>query len=247
MHLILLRHGESEWNLANRFTGWKDVSLTKNGIKEATFSGEQLLETNMAIHSIYTSLLNRATHTADIVADIIKFPKEHIRYDWRLNERHYGALQGVNKSETAEKYGEDQVHIWRRSYDIPPPLLSEDDIRHPKFENKFKNIKGELPVGESLKDVIERLNPFWKKYLKYVTTHKGNHLIVAHSNSLRAIIKILDQLSPEKIMDVNIPTGVPLIYQLSDKLEVVSKRYLIDDEALERKNKAIMKQGTKNG
>ena len=247
MRLILLRHGESEWNLANRFTGWKDVSLTENGIKEATFSGQQLLKTNIKIHSIYTSLLTRATHTADIVADIIKFPKDNIQYDWRLNERHYGALQGLNKSETAEKYGEEQVHIWRRSYDISPPLLPKDDIRHPKFENKFKNIKGVLPSGESLKDVIERLNPFWKKYLEYITTNMENHLIVAHSNSLRAIIKILDKLSPEKIMDVNIPTGVPLIYELSDKLEVINKEYLIDNDTLERKNKAIMKQGTING
>ena len=190
MHLILLRHGESEWNLANRFTGWKDISLSKNGIKEATFAGEQLVQSNITIDSIHTSLLNRATHTADIVADIIKFSKNNIQYDWRLNERHYGALQGLNKSETAEKYGEDQVHIWRRSYNTPPPLLLEGDIRHPKFEKKFKDIEGILPIGESLKDVIERLNPFWEIYLKYLTTNIGNHLIVAHSNSLRAIIKI---------------------------------------------------------
>ena len=141
MKLILLRHGESQWNLENRFTGWKDVSLTKVGIVEATFSGKQLLKANIQINSIYTSLLNRATETADIVADIINFSKDDINYDWRLNERHYGALQGLNKSETAKKYGEKQVHIWRRSYDIPPPLLSEDDNRHPKLNNKFKNIK----------------------------------------------------------------------------------------------------------
>jgi len=247
MRLILLRHGESEWNLANRFTGWKDVALTESGIKEATFSAKQLLKTNIKVHSIHTSLLTRATHTADIVAQIIKFPKDNIRYDWRLNERHYGALQGLNKAETAKKYGEDQVHIWRRSYDISPPLLSENDTRHPKFKSKFKKIEGTLPVGESLKDVIERLDPFWETYLQYITKYVGNHLIVAHSNSLRAIIKILDQLSPEKIMDVNIPTGVPLVYQLSHKLEVINKEYLIDNETLERKNKAIMKQGTKNG
>ena len=133
MRLILLRHGESQWNFENRFTGWKDVSLTLTGVQEATFSGEQLLRTNVAINSIYTSVLKRATETADIVADIIKFPKENIQYDWRLNERHYGALQGLNKSETATKYGEEQVHIWRRSYDIPPPLLDENDERHPRF------------------------------------------------------------------------------------------------------------------
>ena len=247
MQLILLRHGESEWNLANKFTGWKDVPLTADGIKEANFSGKKLLETNIKIDSIYTSLLTRATHTTDIVAEIIGFSKDNIQYDWRLNERHYGALQGLNKSETAEKYGEDQVHIWRRSYDTPPPLLSENDKRHPKFDNKFKNIEGTLPSGESLKDVIKRLNPFWKTYLEHITKNIGNHLIVGHSNSLRAIIKTLDGLSSEEIMDINIPTGVPLIYQLSDKLDVVSKKYLIDNETLERKNKAIMKQGTRNG
>ena len=247
MKLILLRHGESEWNLANRFTGWKDVILTANGIKEANFSGRRILETNIKVDSIYTSLLTRAMHTAEIVAEIIGFSKENIQYDWRLNERHYGALQGLNKSETAEKYGEDQVHIWRRSYDTPPPLLSENDIRHAKFDNKFKDINGVIPKGESLKDVIQRLNPFWEIYLEYINTNIGNHLIVAHSNSLRAIVKILDQLSPEKIMDVNIPTGVPLIYELSDKLEVISKKYLIEDDILERKKEAIIKQGTKNG
>lgn len=247
MRLILLRHGESEWNLSNRFTGWKDVGLTENGIVEATFSAKQLIKTNLKVHSIHTSLLKRATHTADIIAQIIKFPKDSIKYDWRLNERHYGALQGLNKSETAEKYGESQVHIWRRSYDIAPPLLSENDTRHPKFDSKFEKIEGVLPVGESLKDVIERLDPFWETYLKFITKHQGNHLIVAHSNSLRAIIKILDELSPKKIMEVNIPTGVPLVYKLNHKLEVINKEYLIDNDTLERKNKAIMKQGTKNG
>tara|TARA_B110000003_G_scaffold223243_1_gene223590 strand:- start:2136 stop:2879 length:744 start_codon:yes stop_codon:yes gene_type:complete len=247
MHLILLRHGESEWNLSNRFTGWKDVSLTKNGIKEANYAGEQLSKTNIIIKSIHTSLLNRATQTANIVADIIQFPIENIKHDWRLNERHYGALQGLNKAETAEKYGEEQVHIWRRSYDIAPPLLSEEDIRHPKFEKKFKDISESLPIGESLKDVIKRLNPFWKMYLEHIANCEGNHLIVAHSNSLRAIIKILDQLNAEQIVDINIPTGVPLVYKLSDKLDVKSKRYLIDDDILEKKKEAIKKQGTKNG
>ena len=136
--LILLRHGESQWNLENRFTGWKDVSLTSTGIVEATFSGKQLTKMNIPIKSVYTSLLNRAVETTNIVTDIIKFPKKEIQYEWRLNERHYGALQGLNKSETAIKYGEDQVHIWRRSYDIPPPLLDHDDRRHPKFNQKFK-------------------------------------------------------------------------------------------------------------
>ena len=218
MKLILLRHGESQWNLENRFTGWKDVSLTKAGIAEATFSGKQLLKANIKIKSVYTSLLNRATETTDIVADIINFPKDNIQYDWRLNERHYGALQGLNKSETAKKYGEKQVHIWRRSYDIPPPFLDIDDERHPRFDDKFKNILSKLPVGESLKNVINRLKPFWNKYINHITQKKGCHLIVAHSNSLRAIVKILDQLSNEEIISINIPTGVPLVYTLDQSL-----------------------------
>jgi 2,3-bisphosphoglycerate-dependent phosphoglycerate mutase len=243
MKLILLRHGESQWNLENRFTGWKDVSLTSTGVQEGTFSGEQLLRINVAINSIYTSVLKRSTETADIVADIIKFPKENIQYDWRLNERHYGALQGLNKSETATKYGEEQVHIWRRSYDIPPPLLSEDDERHPKLNEKFKNIDSDLPIGESLKNVIDRLKPFWREYVNNITQNGGNHLIVAHSNSLRAIVKVLDQLSDEEIISVNIPTGVPLVYTLDQSLNVLEKEYLINKEKLKAKQEMIANQG----
>ena len=243
MKLILLRHGESQWNLENRFTGWKDVSLTNTGIKEATFSGDQLLEKNLKIKSVYTSLLNRAIETAEIVTSIINFPKKNIQYDWRLNERHYGALQGLNKSETAAKYGEDQVHIWRRSYDTPPPLLDIDDERHPKFNHKFNKIDTDLPIGESLKNVIDRLEPFWKKYMIHLRESSGDHLIVAHSNSLRAIVKVLDQLSNEEIISVNIPTGVPLIYTLDSNLSVINKEYLINEEELKAKQKVIMNQG----
>jgi len=241
--LILLRHGESKWNRDNRFTGWKDVSLTDTGIKEANFSGQQLSKMNIIINSVYTSLLNRATETTDIVTGIINFPKEEIKYDWRLNERHYGALQGLNKSETASKYGEDQVQIWRRSYDIPPPLLDIDDERHPRFNDKFKNILGELPVGESLKNVINRLKPFWNKYINHITQKKGCHLIVAHSNSLRAIVKILDQLSNEEIISINIPTGIPLVYTLDQSLNVLEKEYLIDDNKLKEKQEIVANQG----
>jgi|TARA_B110000003_G_scaffold128872_1_gene130910 2,3-bisphosphoglycerate-dependent phosphoglycerate mutase len=243
MKLILLRHGESQWNLENRFTGWKDVSLTNTGIEEATFSGNQLLKANIKISSVYTSLLDRATETANIVTKIINFPKKNIKYDWRLNERHYGALQGLNKSETAAKYGEDQVHIWRRSYDIPPPLLENNDQRHPKFNTKFKKIDGELPIGESLKNVIDRLNPFWKEYVSKLNEMKGDYLIVAHSNSLRAIVKILDQLSDEEIISVNIPTGVPLVYTLDPSLNVLEKKYLISEEQLKAKQEIVANQG----
>ena len=243
MKLILLRHGESEWNLLNKFTGWTDVDLTENGINEAKFSGEQLLKETISISTLYTSLLIRAIHTADIVSNVVGFNKNAIQYNWRLNERHYGALQGLNKSETATKYGEDQVHVWRRSYDIPPPLLSEKDKRHPKFNEKFKDIDGELPVGESLKNVIERLVPFWEDYFKNIKDNPGNHLIVAHSNSLRAIIKILDQLSDKDIISVNIPTGVPLVYTFDTNFNVINKEYLIDEHKLKEKQEIVANQG----
>jgi 2,3-bisphosphoglycerate-dependent phosphoglycerate mutase len=243
MKLILLRHGQSQWNLENRFTGWKDVSLTKEGIAEAIFSGEQISKMGIQIESVCTSLLNRATETTNIVTDIINFSKDSIKYNWRLNERHYGALQGLNKSETATKYGEDQVHIWRRSYDIPPPLLDDNDKRHPKFTDKFKIIDGDLPKGESLKDVIDRLSPFWEDYMTYLKENAGNHLIVAHSNSLRAIMKVLDQLSDEEIISVNIPTGVPLVYTLDKSLNVIRKEYLINDDELKAKQEMVINQG----
>ena len=243
MKLILLRHGESEWNLINKFTGWTDVDLTSNGIEEAKFSGQQILQENIVINTLYTSLLLRAVQTAEIVADVINFDKKSIQYDWRLNERHYGSLQGLNKSETAAKYGEDQVHIWRRSYDIPPPPLSDNDERHPRFNKKFENINGALPSSESLKDVINRLEPFWNQYVINIKENSGNHLIVAHSNSLRAIVKILDKLSDQEIIEVNIPTGVPLVYQFDNNFNVFEKNYLIDDHQLKEKQSIVANQG----
>ena len=240
--LILLRHGESEWNLLNQFTGWTDVDLTKNGIKEAQLSAKTILQENIFVNTIYTSLLLRSIHTAAIVANIIGFDKKNIKYDWRLNERHYGALQGLNKSETAKKYGEEQVHIWRRSYDIAPPLLSNNDKRHPRFNKKFQNIEN-LPTGESLKNVIDRLSPFWNQYLTNIKKNSGNHLIVAHSNSLRAIVKVLDQLSEKEIVSVNIPTGVPLVYTFDANFNVIDKEYLIDETKLKEKQAVVANQG----
>ena len=229
MKLILLRHGESQWNLENRFTGWKDVPLTKSGIIEASLSAEKLVENDIKLSTIQTSLLQRAVNTAKIISERMEFPVEKIEYDWRLNERHYGALEGLNKSETALKYGEKQVLIWRRSYDVVPPLLESNDKRHPKFNLVFKNIEAELPSGESLKNVIDRLNPFWENYFENIKKNLGNHLIVAHSNSLRAIIKILENLSDEEIMSVNIPTGVPLIYTFNNDFKIINKSFLIDE------------------
>ncbi len=243
MKIILLRHGESEWNLENRFTGWKDVGLTLNGKKEATFAGQELIKNNFKITSVHTSLLKRAIDTTKIVTKIIDFPSNKVQYEWRLNERHYGALQGLNKSETASKYGENQVQIWRRSYDIPPPLLNIDDERHPRFNDKFKNISSKLPIGESLKNVIDRLKPFWSEYINYIIKNNGEHLIVAHSNSLRAIVKILEQLSNEEIISINIPTGVPLVYNLDKSLNILEKNYLINNKDLKAKQKIIENQG----
>jgi len=242
MQLILLRHGESEWNLLNQFTGWTDVGLTETGIKEAQFSAKKILQENIVINTIYTSILLRSNQTAEIVADIIGFDKKNIKYNWRLNERHYGALQGLNKSEIAAKYGEDQVQLWRRSYDIAPPLLLDNDKRHPRFNEKFRTIEN-LPTGESLKNVIDRLNPFWNQYINNIKENPGNHLIVAHSNSLRAIVKILDQLSDEEIVSVNIPTGVPLVYKFDDNFNVIHKEYLIDQAKLQEKQAIVVNQG----
>ena len=244
MKLILLRHGQSQWNLENRFTGWKDVNLTDQGIQEAKFAANQINQEGIHISSIYTSKLLRAIRTAKIVCNEINFPLESIHYDWRLNERHYGALQGLNKSETAAKYGEEQVLIWRRSFDIPPPLLKEDDERHPKFDKAFREIdRSDLPSGESLNNVIQRLEPFWNTYKNFLKQNHGNHLIVAHSNSLRAIVKILDKLTEKEIMKVNIPTGVPLVYDLNNDNNVINKKYLINDEELKIKQDLVAKQG----
>ena len=244
MKLILLRHGQSQWNLENRFTGWKDVDLTDQGIQEAKFAANQINQEGIHISSIYTSKLLRAIRTAKIVCNEINFPLKSIHYDWRLNERHYGALQGLNKSETAAKYGEEQVLIWRRSFDIPPPLLKEDDERHPKLDKAFQEIdRSDLPSGESLNNVIQRLEPFWSTYKNFLKQNQGNHLIVAHSNSLRAIVKILDKLTEKEIMKVNIPTGVPLVYELNNDNNVINKKYLINEEDLKIKQDLVARQG----
>lgn len=245
MKIILLRHGESKWNLENRFTGWEDIGLTSKGEKEAKFAANQLLKGSYKISTVHTSLLKRAIETTSIVTKNICFQDNDVRYEWRLNERHYGALQGLNKSETAAKYGENQVQVWRRSFDTPPPLLKKDDKRHPRFNKKFSKIENKnLPLGESLKMVIERLNPFWNKYFDNIILNDNSHLIVAHSNSLRAIVKILENLSNEEIMNVNIPTGVPLVYTFNKDKEIVEKKYLIDNEELEKKQDLVKRQGT---
>ena len=244
MRLILLRHGESTWNLENKFTGWTDVDLTENGIYEASMAGKQLLKENIKLGTIHTSLLMRAIHTTKIVSKLLNFDEKKIQYNWRLNERHYGALQGLNKSEAAEKYGEERVKVWRRSFDTSPPHLTYDDKRHPRFDKNYINAKYNLPIGESLKDVIDRLNPFWNNFLKRMQENSLNdHLIVAHSNSLRALIMMIEKLSKDEIISVNIPTGIPLIYNFDSELKFVNKSYLIDNKELKKKQLLIEQQG----
>ena len=243
MKIILLRHGESQWNLENRFTGWTDVELTELGKIEAEYSAKQILKRNINVDVIYSSVLKRSIHTASIVAKSIGYQTSKIKKNWRLNERHYGELQGLNKSETAKNYGENQVHKWRRSFDIPPPPLKKDDKRHPINNKTFKDIKEDkLPCGESLKDVIVRLEPFWSKFFNQISKDK-NYLIVAHSNSLRAIIKIIEKISDKKIIDVEIPTGVPLVYDLDDKFKIINKEFLIEEELLKTKQELVKNQG----
>ena len=225
--LVLLRHGESVWNLANRFTGWTDVDLSDNGKAEAKKAGSLLKQYAFSFDHAYSSVLKRAIRTLCIVLDELDAMWLPVEHDWRLNERHYGALQGLNKAETAAKYGEEQVHLWRRSYDIPPPLLEPSDPRHPKNDLRYTNIPADqLPCGESLKDTLHRLLPYWHSTLAPALNADRKILIVAHGNSLRALVQYLDNLSNDEILQLNIPTGIPLVYELDDDLKPIRHGYL---------------------
>jgi 2,3-bisphosphoglycerate-dependent phosphoglycerate mutase len=225
--LVLLRHGESIWNLENKFTGWTDVELSVNGIKEAKKSGQLLKQGGIKINQVYTSVLKRAIDTMRITLNEMNLKNIDSVHHWRLNERHYGALQGLNKLETAKKYGDDQVLIWRRSYDVKPPPLKENDHRHPSFDKKYLNINSaNLPNSECLKDTVIRLMPFWQKTISPSILSGKLVLIVAHGNSLRALIKYLDKISDEEIIKLNIPTGSPIVYELDKKLNSIKHYYL---------------------
>jgi len=235
--IVLLRHGESQWNLENRFTGWTDIDLTKKGELEAKVAGQILKSENFKFDLIYTSLLKRAHRTMNICIKEISKKNIPIKYEWRLNERHYGALQGLNKLDTAKKYGEKQVLIWRRSYDIPPPPLLKSDKRNPRFDIKYKSLNDfEIPCSESLKDTMERFMPLWNKSIKPAILSKSRILIVAHGNSIRALIKYLDKLSNEEILQLNIPTGAPLVYELDSKIMPIKNYYLGDTEQIKKVN-----------
>ena len=244
MKLILLRHGESQWNLENRFTGWTDVGLTPKGEVEAKDSGGLLSKKNIEIDIVFTSVLKRAIDTMEICLKQMKKNNIEAIYNWRLNERHYGALQGLNKAETALKYGDEQVLIWRRSYDIRPPELDWDDERHPRVDEKYKTLKKEeLPSSECLKDTVLRFLPYWEKTISPEVKSGKRIMIVAHGNSLRALVKHLDKVSNEDIVGLNIPTGVPLVYKLDENLMPIKHYYLGDQEKISAKIKSVANQG----
>lgn len=244
MKLTLLRHGESTWNLENRFTGWTDVDLTENGIREAHQAGKLLHEAGYTFDIAYTSVLKRAIRTLWIVQDELDLMWIPVIREWRLNERHYGALQGLNKAETAEKYGENQVLQWRRSYDLRPPQLTPEDSRYPGHDEKYSQLsKEDIPLGECLKDTVERFLPYWHNTIVPELKKGKRVLIVAHGNSLRALVKYLDKMTDEEIIKLNIPTGVPLIYELDDDLRPATHYYLGDSKETEKAIQKVMRQG----
>jgi 2,3-bisphosphoglycerate-dependent phosphoglycerate mutase len=241
--LVLVRHGQSTWNLENRFTGWTDVGLTDLGGSEAHEGGKLLREGGYVFDVAYTSVLRRAIQTLWIVLEEMALEWIPVIRAWQLNERHYGALQGLNKAETAEKFGAEQVHIWRRSYDIPPPALDLDDERHPRFDPRYASLSPEeLPSTESLKITLERVLPYWHSTLAPDIKSGRQVLIAAHGNSIRAMVKYLDDISDEEIPGLNIPTGVPLVYELDEELKPIKHYYLGDPEEAARKAAAVANQ-----
>jgi 2,3-bisphosphoglycerate-dependent phosphoglycerate mutase len=242
--LVLLRHGESSWNKENRFTGWTDVDLSEEGVAQAHKAAFYLKQNGFTFDIAFTSVLKRAIRTLWITLedmDLMWIPQQ---ISWRLNERHYGGLQGLNKSETAQKYGEKQVLIWRRSYDIRPPALEESDERYPGKEPKYASLsKKELPLTECLKDTVERFMPFWREVIARQVKADKKVIIAAHGNSLRALVKYLDNVSDEAIVNLNIPTGMPLIYELDDNLKPLKNYYLGDPAEVEKAMRAVAAQG----
>ena len=247
MHkVVLLRHGESEWNRENRFTGWKDVDLSKKGLAEAREAGRLMKEAGLAFDLAFTSVLTRAIKTLGIALDEMGQLWIPVTKHWRLNERHYGALQGLNKAETAAKHGEDQVKIWRRSYDIPPPPMSPDDERYAGRDPRYAGLQpGEIPGAESLKDTVARFLPYWHETIAPEIKRGRRVLIAAHGNSLRALVKYLDNVGETDIVELNIPTGIPLVYELDDDLKPIRHYYLGDAEAAARAAAAVANQGAR--
>jgi 2,3-bisphosphoglycerate-dependent phosphoglycerate mutase len=241
--LVLVRHGQSTWNLENRFTGWTDVGLTEQGVAEAHEAGRLLREEGYVFDVAYTSVLKRAIKTLWIVLEEMDLEWIPVHRAWQLNERHYGALQGLNKAEMAVKFGEEQVHTWRRSYDVPPPALEPTDKRHPKFDPRYASLTPEeTPATESLKITLERVLPYWHSTLAPAIESGQRVLVAAHGNSLRAMVKYLDDISDEEIPGLNIPTGVPLVYELDEDLKPIKHYYLGDPEAVAKAAAAVANQ-----
>ena len=244
--LVLLRHGESTWNKENRFTGWTDVDLSEKGRQEALDAGAVLRDGGYVFDVAYTSVLKRAIRTLWTAMDVMDLMWIPVYRSWRLNERHYGALQGLNKAETAAKFGESQVKIWRRSYDIPPPELTTDDARYPGHDPRYKGLsKAELPLTECLKDTVARFLPLWHETIAPAIQSGQRVVIAAHGNSLRALVKYLDNVSEADIVELNIPTGMPLVYELDDDLKALNRYYLGDPEKVKAAMDAVAAQGKK--
>ncbi len=244
--LVLLRHGQSSWNLENRFTGWTDVDLSEAGVAEAHQAGKLLLAGGYIFDVAYTSVLKRAIRTLWIAMDELDQMWIPVINAWQLNERHYGALQGLNKAETADKFGQEQVHIWRRSYSTPPPALDSDDPRHPRFDPRYASLSAdELPATESLELTLKRVLPYWFGEIVPMLKSGKRVLIAAHGNSLRALVKHLDHISDDEIVELNIPTGIPLVYELEDDLTPIRHYYLGDAAAAEAKAAEVAKQAMK--
>ena len=242
--IVLLRHGESAWNKENRFTGWTDVDLTEKGIEEAITAGKLMKEAGFDFDIAYTSVLQRAIRTLFLAQDEMNLLWIPVIKSWRLNERHYGALQGLNKAETAQKYGDEQVHVWRRSYDVQPPALTLDDDRFPGKDRRYHDLsKSELPLTECLKDTVARFLPIWHETIVPVIKEGQKVLIVAHGNSLRSLVKYLDNISDDEIVDLNIPTGIPLVYELDKELKPIKHYYLGDPEEAKKMAEAVANQG----
>lgn len=246
MKVVLLRHGESDWNQQNRFTGWTDVDLSEKGIAEAKEGARVLKELGYTFDIAYTSVLKRAIRTLWIVMDDMDLMWIPVYRSWRLNERHYGALQGLNKAETAEKYGEAQVKVWRRSYDIQPPALEPTDPRYPGFDPRYQSLsQQELPLTECLKDTVARFLPYWHEVIAPTVKTGQRVIIAAHGNSLRALVKYLDNIPDQDIVELNIPTGMPLVYELSEDLKPLKSYYLGDPEQVRKAMESVAAQGKK--
>jgi 2,3-bisphosphoglycerate-dependent phosphoglycerate mutase len=242
--VVLLRHGESDWNRENRFTGWTDVDLSDKGREEARAAGQLLKKEGFTFDQSYTSVLKRAIRTLWLALDEMNLLWIPVQRSWRLNERHYGALQGLNKGETAAKFGDDQVKVWRRSYDIPPPPLEKNDERFPGFDPRYQDMSpAALPATECLKDTVARFVPYWQDVIAPSIKAGKKVVIAAHGNSLRALVKYLDNISDKDIIELNIPTGVPLVYELNERLEPIRHYYLGDAAEIEAKMSAVAAQG----